>query len=64
MPHPTHPSGSFGKVKLAKHRITSQSVAIKIVDKQHAGTLVREIETWRNMRHRNIAQLYEVLLRS
>ena len=34
---------------------------IKIVDKIHAPTLVREIETWRQLHHPNIAQLYEVL---
>eukprot|EP00842_Homolaphlyctis_polyrhiza_P006498 jgi/Hompol1/684/HPOL_000805-RA len=80
--------GSFGKVKLARHKLTGQqasitrhstliqkplsvlhltygsyptAVAIKIVDKIHAPALVREIETWRQMRHPNIAQLYEVL---
>ncbi|KAI8847106.1 kinase-like domain-containing protein [Chytridium lagenaria] len=36
-------------------------VAIKIVDKIHAPSVVREIETWRHLHHANIAQLYEVL---
>jgi serine/threonine protein kinase len=43
-------------------------VAIKIVDKIHAPSLIREvyfaltqIETWRQLHHPNIAQLYEVL---
>ncbi|KAH6596981.1 hypothetical protein BASA50_004739 [Batrachochytrium salamandrivorans] len=53
--------GSFGKVKLGYHKLTGQQVAVKIVDKIHAPALVREIETWRQMRHPNIAQLYEVL---
>ncbi|TPX62446.1 hypothetical protein SpCBS45565_g07018 [Spizellomyces sp. 'palustris'] len=53
--------GTFGKVKLAKHNLTGQQVAIKIVDKIHAPTVVREIETWRHMHHSNIARLYEVL---
>ncbi|KAJ3132961.1 hypothetical protein HDU90_006497 [Geranomyces variabilis] len=53
--------GTFGKVKLAKHILTGQDVAVKIVDKIHAPTLVREIETWRHMHHPNIVRLYEVL---
>ncbi|KAI9106189.1 kinase-like domain-containing protein [Phlyctochytrium arcticum] len=53
--------GTYGKVKLAKHKLTGQQVAIKIVDKIHAPTVVREIETWRHMHHPNIARLYEVL---
>ncbi|KAJ3150047.1 hypothetical protein HDU86_006771 [Geranomyces michiganensis] len=53
--------GTFGKVKLAKHTLTGQDVAVKIVDKIHAPTLVREIETWRHMHHPNIVRLYEVL---
>ena len=46
-------------MKLAKHNLTGQQVAIKIVDKLCAPQLVREIETWRQLRHPNIAQLYE-----
>ncbi|KAI8896038.1 kinase-like domain-containing protein [Globomyces pollinis-pini] len=53
--------GSFGKVKLGRHTLTGQQVAIKIVDKINAPQLVREIETWRHLKHPNIAQLYEVL---
>jgi serine/threonine protein kinase len=53
--------GTFGKVKLAVHKLTGQQVAIKIVDKIHAPALVREIETWRQLRHPNVVQLYEVL---
>ncbi|KAJ3034815.1 hypothetical protein HDV00_004610 [Rhizophlyctis rosea] len=53
--------GTFGKVKLAVHRLTGQEVAIKIVDKIHAPSVIREIETWRHLHHPNIAQLYEVL---
>jgi serine/threonine protein kinase len=63
--------GTFGKVKLAVHKLTGQQVAIKIVDKIHAPALVREvfikyltylkIETWRGLRHPNVVQLYEVL---
>ncbi|KAI8917657.1 kinase-like domain-containing protein, partial [Powellomyces hirtus] len=53
--------GTFGKVKLARHVLTGQEVAVKIVDKMHAPTLVREIETWRHMHHPNIIRLYEIL---
>nr|KAJ3422691.1 hypothetical protein HK105_006929 [Polyrhizophydium stewartii] len=53
--------GTFGKVKFGRHKLTGQEVAVKIVDKIHAPALIREIETWRQMRHPNIAQLYEVL---
>ena len=31
------------------------------MEKLHAPQLVREIETWRQLRHPNIAQLYEVI---
>ncbi|KAI8809356.1 kinase-like domain-containing protein, partial [Cladochytrium replicatum] len=53
--------GSFGKVKQGVHKLTGQEVAIKVVDKIHAPTVVREIETWRHLHHPNIAQLYEVI---
>ncbi|KAI8821293.1 kinase-like domain-containing protein, partial [Fimicolochytrium jonesii] len=53
--------GTFGKVKLARHRLTNTLVAIKIVDKIHAPAVVREISTWRHMHHPNIARLYEVM---
>jgi serine/threonine protein kinase len=53
--------GTYGKVKQARHMLCGTEVAIKIVDKIHAPTVVREIETWRRLRHPHIAQLYEVL---
>lgn len=53
--------GTFGKVKIAVNKLTGQEVAVKIVDKIHAPTVIREIETLRKLRHPNIAQLYEVL---
>ncbi|KAJ3132931.1 hypothetical protein HK101_004551, partial [Irineochytrium annulatum] len=59
---PLFSSGTFGKVKLGVHRLTGQEVAIKVVDKIHAPSVVREIETWRHLHHPNIAQLYEVLM--
>ncbi|KAK9709062.1 hypothetical protein K7432_009277 [Basidiobolus ranarum] len=53
--------GAYGKVKLGMHRLTGQKVAIKIVDKTHAHTAAREIETWRHLHHPNITQLLEIL---
>lgn len=35
--------GSFGKVKIGTHKLTGQKVAIKIVGKEHAPALVREV---------------------
>lgn len=54
--------GSFSKVKLATHRLSGMKVAVKCVDRIHAPAIVREVETWRNMHHPNIAKLYEVLV--
>jgi serine/threonine protein kinase len=67
-------TGTYGKVKLAQHQLTGHSVAVKIVDKIHAPTVVREIETWRcvvilailidarRLKHPHIVQLYEIVL--
>ena len=33
-------SGGFAKVKLARHRMTGEKVAIKIMDKQHLAKTV------------------------
>jgi serine/threonine protein kinase len=54
-------SGTYGKVKYGIHQLIGQEVAIKIVDKIHAPTVIREIETWRRLKHPYIAQLYEVV---
>ncbi|KAI3643380.1 hypothetical protein MP228_012935 [Amoeboaphelidium protococcarum] len=51
--------GTYGKVKLATHNLLGNQVAVKIVDKIHAATLAREIDAWRQLKHPNIAQLYE-----
>lgn len=53
--------GTFGKVKAAIHKPTNLPVAIKCVDRIHAASLVREIETWRHLQHPHIARLYEVI---
>ncbi|KAI3635827.1 hypothetical protein MIR68_006465 [Amoeboaphelidium protococcarum] len=54
--------GTYGKVKLATHNLIGNQVAVKIVDKIHAATLAREIDAWRQLKHPNIAQLYEVVM--
>ncbi|ORZ05450.1 kinase-like domain-containing protein [Absidia repens] len=57
-------NGKFSKVVLAKHRESSQLVAIKIIDKQAhdyrvMSRLVREIHLMELLDHPNIVKLYE-----
>lgn len=55
--------GSFGKVKLATHRITGQQVALKIIARKKlisrdmAGRVEREIEYLQLLRHPHIIKL-------
>ena len=55
--------GSFGKVKLAKHRITGQEVAMKIISRRKlisrdmAGRVEREIQYLQLLRHPHIIKL-------
>lgn len=59
--------GSFGKVKLATHRITNQQVALKIIARKKlisrdmAGRVEREIEYLQLLRHPHIIKLYTVI---
>ncbi|CAJ0924657.1 16116_t:CDS:10, partial [Entrophospora sp. SA101] len=53
--------GSFGKVKLATHKLTGQKVAIKIIPKIHAENLTREIYHHRYLHHPHIVSLLEVI---
>ncbi|KAK0543691.1 hypothetical protein OC846_006326 [Tilletia horrida] len=59
--------GTFGKVRLATHRLTSTRVAIKQIPKSHpssqaaAAALTREIHHHRRLHHPHVIQLYEVL---
>lgn len=59
--------GSFGKVKLAKHRITGQEVAMKIINRRKlisrdlAGRIEREIQYLQLLRHPHIIKLYTVI---
>lgn len=55
--------GSFGKVKLAVHRVTGQQVALKIIARKKlisrdmAGRVEREIEYLQLLRHPHIIKL-------
>lgn len=57
--------GSFGKVKLATHRFTRQEVALKIISRKKlvsrdmAGRVEREIQYLQLLRHPHIIKLYE-----
>ncbi|CAG8446839.1 13735_t:CDS:2 [Dentiscutata heterogama] len=53
--------GTYGKVKLATHKLTGQKVAIKIIPKIHAENLTREIHHHRYLHHPNIISLFEVI---
>lgn len=59
--------GSFGKVKLAVHQITGQKVALKIINRKKlvtrdmAGRIEREIQYLQLLRHPHIIKLYTVI---
>ncbi|KAK6060455.1 kinase domain protein [Cooperia oncophora] len=58
--------GNFAKVKLAKHTITGQEVAIKIIDKTALNPsslqkLFREVKIMKQLDHPNIVKLYQVM---
>lgn len=60
--------GSFGKVKLAVHKVTNQQVALKIIARKKlisrdmAGRVEREIEYLQLLRHPHIIKLQVLLL--
>ena len=59
--------GSFGKVKLATHKVSGQKVALKIiargklVTRDMAGRIEREIQYLQLLRHPHIIKLYTVI---
>lgn len=59
--------GSFGKVKLAVHEISQQQVALKIISRRKlvtrdmAGRIEREIQYLQLLRHPHIIKLYTVI---
>uniref|UniRef100_A0A8D2J1V1 Maternal embryonic leucine zipper kinase n=1 Tax=Varanus komodoensis TaxID=61221 RepID=A0A8D2J1V1_VARKO len=58
-------SGGFAKVKLGRHLLTGEQVAIKIMDKLALGDdlprVKMEIEAMKNLSHQNICRLYQVI---
>uniref|UniRef100_A0A671KB97 Maternal embryonic leucine zipper kinase n=1 Tax=Sinocyclocheilus anshuiensis TaxID=1608454 RepID=A0A671KB97_9TELE len=58
-------SGGFAKVKLGRHILTGEKVAIKIMEKKDLGDdLPRvkiEIEAMKNLSHQNVCRLYHVI---
>ncbi|PSK42352.1 hypothetical protein B9Z65_4266 [Elsinoe australis] len=65
--HRTLGEGSFGKVKLATHKVTGQKVALKIITRSKmftrdmAGRIEREISYLQLLRHPHIIKLYTVV---
>uniref|UniRef100_A0A663FH87 Maternal embryonic leucine zipper kinase n=1 Tax=Aquila chrysaetos chrysaetos TaxID=223781 RepID=A0A663FH87_AQUCH len=63
--HETIGTGGFAKVKLARHLLTAEKVAIKIMDKAALGDdLPRvkiEIDAMKNLSHQHICRLYQVI---
>lgn len=59
--------GSFGKVKLATHKVSGQKVALKIIargkliTRDMAGRIEREIQYLQLLRHPHIIKLYTVI---
>ncbi|THH10770.1 hypothetical protein EW146_g8267 [Bondarzewia mesenterica] len=53
--------GTYGKVRLGTHRLTSTRVAIKQIPKSLSATLTREIHHHRQLHHPHVTQLYEVI---
>ncbi|KAK4986592.1 Protein kinase [Elasticomyces elasticus] len=59
--------GSFGKVKLAIHQVSGQKVALKIISRRKlvtrdmAGRIEREIQYLQLLRHPHIIKLYTVI---
>ncbi|XP_054729935.1 serine/threonine-protein kinase SIK2 isoform X1 [Anastrepha obliqua] len=58
--------GNFAVVKLARHRITKNEVAIKIIDKSQLDSInlqkvYREVEIMKRLNHPHIIKLYQVM---
>lgn len=54
-------AGTYGKVRLGTHRLTSTRVAIKQIPKDMSAALTREIHHHRRLHHPHVVQLYEVI---
>lgn len=59
--------GSFGKVRLARHRLTQEYVAIKIMNKERIleceeiRRVTREVAILKTISHPNVVKLYEIM---
>lgn len=53
--------GTYGKVRLGTHRLTTTRVAVKQIPKGLSATLTREIHHHRQLHHPHVTQLYEVI---
>ncbi|KAI0030543.1 kinase-like domain-containing protein, partial [Vararia minispora EC-137] len=53
--------GTYGKVRMGTHRLTSTRVAIKQIPKSLSATLTREIHHHRQLHHPHVTQLFEVI---
>ncbi|XP_060720590.1 maternal embryonic leucine zipper kinase [Tachysurus vachellii] len=58
-------SGGFAKVKLGRHKLTGEKVAIKIMEKKVLGDdlprVKTEIEAMKNLSHQHVCRLYHVI---
>ncbi|KAJ8410999.1 hypothetical protein AAFF_G00180340 [Aldrovandia affinis] len=58
-------SGGFAKVKLGRHLLTGEKVAIKIMEKKELGDdlprVKTEIEAMKNLSHQHVCRLYHVI---
>lgn len=59
--------GTFGKVKLARHLLTGERVAVKILEKAKivevadVERVAREVQILKTIRHPHVVQLYEII---
>ncbi|KAJ0050911.1 hypothetical protein NL108_009899 [Boleophthalmus pectinirostris] len=58
-------SGGFAKVKLGRHKLTGEKVAIKIMSKKDLGDdlprVKLEIDAMKNLSHQHVCRLYQVI---
>ncbi|XP_065596718.1 maternal embryonic leucine zipper kinase-like [Cyrtonyx montezumae] len=63
--HETIGTGGFAKVKLGRHHLTGEKVAIKIMDKVALGgdlpRVKTEIDAMKNLSHQHVCRLYHVI---
>ncbi|TFY56139.1 hypothetical protein EVG20_g9043 [Dentipellis fragilis] len=53
--------GTYGKVRMGTHRLSSTRVAIKQIPKALSSSLTREIHHHRQLHHPHVTQLYEII---